>query len=49
MKLKGVIFHMSIRKEEILEKFLIELQDIKIIVDQNSDDMDYLLQTENKS
>ena len=39
---------MSIGQEEILEKILRELQDINIIVGQKSDDMDYLLQAENK-
>lgn len=39
---------MSIKQEEILEKILREIQDIKVIVQENSDDIDYLVQKEDK-
>ena len=39
---------MNIIQEEILEKILREVQDIKVIVQDNSSDIDYLIQKENK-
>lgn len=39
---------MSIKQEELLQKILREVQDIKIIVQENSDDIDYLVQKEDK-
>jgi len=39
---------MDIIQEEILEKILREVQDIKVIVQDNSSDIDYLIQKENK-
>ena len=44
----GVLIHMSIKQEEILEKILREVQDIKVILQENSDDIDHLVQKENK-
>jgi hypothetical protein len=44
----GVLFHMSTKQEEILEKILREIQDIKVMVQENSDDIDYLVQKEDK-
>lgn len=43
-----MLFHMSIKQEELLEKILREIQDIKVIVQENSDDIDYLVQKEDK-
>lgn len=39
---------MSIKKEELLEKILRELQDIKVMVQANSDDINYLVKKEDK-
>ncbi|WP_264170045.1 hypothetical protein [Clostridium estertheticum] len=39
---------MNIKQEEMLEKILREVQDIKVIVQENSDDIDYLVQKEDK-
>jgi len=39
---------MSIKQEEILEKILREFQDIKVIVQENSDSLDYLVQKDDK-
>ena len=39
---------MSVKQEEILEKILREVQDIKIIVQENSDYIDYLVEKEDK-
>ncbi len=39
---------MSIKQEEILEKILRELQDVKVIVQENSNAIDYLLEKEDK-
>ena len=47
-KYSGVVIHMSIKQEEILEKILRELQDIKVIVQENSNDINYLVQKEDK-
>ncbi|NNU75869.1 hypothetical protein [Clostridium estertheticum] len=44
-----MLFHMNIKQEEILEKILREVQDIKVIVQENSDDIDYLVQKEDKT
>ena len=46
--LEGVLFHMNIMQEEMLEKILREVQDIKVIVQENSDDIECLLQKEDK-
>jgi hypothetical protein len=39
---------MSIKQEEILEKILREVQDIKVTVQENSDNIEYLVQKEDK-
>ena len=39
---------MSTKQEEILEKILREIQDIRVIVQENSDAIDYLVQKEDK-
>lgn len=40
---------MSVKQEEMLEKILRELQDIKVIVLENSNDIDHLIQKEDKN
>jgi hypothetical protein len=39
---------MCIKQDELLEKLLREVQDIKVIVQENSDDIDYLVRKEDK-
>ena len=39
---------MSNKQEEILEKILREVKDIRVMVQENSDDIDYLVQKEDK-
>lgn len=47
--LREGLFKMNIKQEELLEKILREVQDIRIIVQENSDDIDYLVQKEDKN
>jgi len=39
---------MSVKQEEILEKILREVQDIKVIVQENSDYIDYIVEKDDK-